>query len=120
MLKHAEYASATGINLQLPLLILPRCSQGAQENRNPDGPAAQPVQRSLCDTPVRAAALQPLSDTRAELLGVHVDPEAAPGKWDVEDAEGDVAAAPGHGTPSRLGRGRALRSLRFPQPETAQ
>jgi hypothetical protein len=70
----------------------------------------------MCDTAARSAALQPLSDTRAELLGVHVDPEAAPGRWDAEDADGDVAA-PSHGTPSRLGRGRALRSLRFPQPE---
>jgi hypothetical protein len=94
--------------------------QGAQENSNPDCDQAQPALRSLCDTSVRAAALQPISDTRAELLGVHVDPEAAPGRWDAEDADADVAAAAGHGTPSRLGRGRALRSLRFPQAEGAK
>ncbi|WIA31182.1 hypothetical protein OEZ86_001187 [Tetradesmus obliquus] len=103
-----------------PVASMPSPGFGAQENRNPEGGDARTVQRSLCDTPVRAAALQPLSDTRAELLGVHVDPDAAPGKWDAEDAEGDVAAAPGHGTPSRLGRGRALRSLRFPQHESGQ
>lgn len=86
--------------------------QGAREN-NPDGvDVVQPVlpRRSMHDRAARTAALQPLSDARAEALGVHLEPEAA-----------DAGAVEEDGS-SRLGRrsqGRALRSLKF-QPDGAR
>lgn len=115
-------------SLVAALLLLVVLTQGARENiplSAADAKAGQPAlqPRSMADRAVRAAALQPLSSSRAELLGVQVDPHAAAdceddGEYDQAQG-GTAAAAQQQKAMARQSPGRALRSLRFGREQDA-
>jgi hypothetical protein len=72
----------------------------------------------MADKAVRAAVLQPISASRAELLGVHVDPLAAAEAAGWEGA-GDLDQQQQRRGLVRQSPGKALRSLGFGQEHDA-
>lgn len=87
--------------------------QGHLENLPRDENAGAHIRpRDVHDRSSRAAALQPLSKSRAELLGVEIEPTQETGDCDDEGHESSACAA-GPQAVRADGKPSALRSLRF-------